>query len=572
MDWAKFLACQGFPWSSVDHPAHKEFFGKYLPKFHLKSSTTFTRRRLPCLFRQVKAAVEKEITQHLDKAMGAGFTCDHWTSANRDPYIGLTMHLVTNDWKMMRFMVYCGPHYGRHTGELTAQKIDELINALPFEKLKDPNFIKIMTTDSEQAMVNAVKGSQTMDGNIKCVAHQIHTAITKAIDESKSVLAAVNNFKRLVQALHQSVKWEASVKYEVDQLNRSDTPGTDPIKYRDVVQQVSTRWNSTLMLIESVINLRRALVSIRDAPIVAHKEFVKLIPVDADFDLLSQMIPPLKTFAANSEYLCGEAYPTICWAAQKVYFLLTECHLVRRDKKMSTAVMNCFARVHRNLNEVLPMCGLGVEQMEGGHMYSVGNLLNPSLKGNLLLENGLRDDFVAQFLVDEQDDPEPRKDQPSSLSLLDKDFNKQPVEDWETREDALYAQSTMNVLSQAKTISQVTKLSVEMDRYLNSNLADRKIPVLEWWKANEKEYPLLAQAVRKYFGVQPTSSSSERTFSCGGHVATTTRANLDPEKVHMTVYIKENVNKLLGFKLHPTDDEEVKLQKGDKTSTESQDK
>ena len=52
------------------------------------------------------------------------------------------------------------------------------------------------------------------------------------------------------------------------------------------------------------------------------------------------------------------------------------------------------------------------------------------------------------------------------------------------------------------------------------------------------------QIVKKYFCIQATSCSSERTFSTGGNVVTNKRTKLDAENVHMMVYIKDNLNKV----------------------------
>ena len=55
----------------------------------MKHSTTYSRAKLPLLFQQVKATVDQLVTKEVPLTSGVGFTCDHWTSRNQDPYLGV---------------------------------------------------------------------------------------------------------------------------------------------------------------------------------------------------------------------------------------------------------------------------------------------------------------------------------------------------------------------------------------------------------------------------------------------------------------------------------------------------
>ncbi len=57
-----------------------EFFEDIIPQFHIKSSRTFSRNKLPQLFLNVKKAVDAKLIQDLLQCEGVGFTCDFWTS------------------------------------------------------------------------------------------------------------------------------------------------------------------------------------------------------------------------------------------------------------------------------------------------------------------------------------------------------------------------------------------------------------------------------------------------------------------------------------------------------------
>ena len=92
----------GLPWSLLDHPAYKDFWQKVDGKYHLKHSTVFSRSKLGVLFREVKKAVDKQIAKEVQFTTGVGFTSDHWTSRNMDPYLGVTLHIIAKDWTLAR--------------------------------------------------------------------------------------------------------------------------------------------------------------------------------------------------------------------------------------------------------------------------------------------------------------------------------------------------------------------------------------------------------------------------------------------------------------------------------------
>lgn len=69
------------------------------------------------------------------------------------------------------------------------------------------------------------------------------------------------------------------------------------------------------------------------------------------------------------------------------------------------------------------------------------------------------------------------------------------------------------------------------------------------------------QVVKKYFCIQSTSCSAERTFSTGGSTVTTKRTKLDPVNVNMLVYLRENMNKIKLEKLILEDKDEEEIEK-----------
>ena len=90
------------PWAIMDTEAHKDFWNTINHRYNQKTSTTYSKRKLPLLYEMTKKALDAQITKDLRSTTGVAFTCDHWTSKNMDPYLGMTLHYINKDFKLLR--------------------------------------------------------------------------------------------------------------------------------------------------------------------------------------------------------------------------------------------------------------------------------------------------------------------------------------------------------------------------------------------------------------------------------------------------------------------------------------
>ena len=91
----------------------------------------------------------------------------------------------------------------------------------------------------------------------------------------------------------------------------------------------------------------------------------------------------------------------------------------------------------------------------------------------------------------------------------------------------------------ALTPSQV--VDKEFDQYIHFPKLDLDTIPLEWWKINEKQFPLLSELARHYLCVCATSVPSERIFSTGGNVSTAARNSLKPHNVNKLIFLASNL-------------------------------
>jgi len=72
--------------------------------------------------------------------------------------------------------------------------------------------------------------------------------------------------------------------------------------------------------------------------------------------------------------------------------------------------------------------------------------------------------------------------------------------------------------------------------------------LMNWWEANERNYPRLASLAKEILAIPATSVPTERTFSDAGNIITAKRSRLLPENVDMLVFIYHNKNSFKSMK------------------------
>ncbi|KAI3656565.1 hypothetical protein MP638_000551 [Amoeboaphelidium occidentale] len=81
----------------------------------------------------------------------------------------------------------------------------------------------------------------------------------------------------------------------------------------------------------------------------------------------------------------------------------------------------------------------------------------------------------------------------------------------------------------------------ERTRYFKAPLAAPETNVLEFWKSNEYNFPILSAMAKDYLTVQATSVPSERAFSSGTDLITANRCSMAGTTIEKTQFLKLNL-------------------------------
>ena len=312
-----------------------------------------------------------------------------------------------------------------------------------------------------------------------------------------------------------------------------------------MISPVETRWNSSLKMMRSVLQMRPALEAIKEC---THRStdsrLQDLIPDNTDMDIIEAIVPILGKFENVSDFMQSETYPTICHVMVKICFLQMSLKKCIDSNDQTSALHQLANNMSTDLEKRFPNYGSGEKA------YAYTHLLHPGQKGTILYQQSIWNQTCQMMIEEEEGAP----DQDAGLDQA------MQVDSDEDEEQAMLAS-----MSQAMPKGNPTDDSPMMQEivsFVSGGLVSGKnLDVLLYWKQHEKQYPLLAKVVRKYFCIQSTSCSAERTFSTGGSTVTNKRTKLDPVNVHMLVYCRENMNKIKLDKMVLENQEEEQLEK-----------
>lgn len=94
---------------------------------------------------------------------------------------------------------------------------------------------------------------------------------------------------------------------------------------------------------------------------------------------------------------------------------------------------------------------------------------------------------------------------------------------------------------QHEAAAHINTTSSQITLYLSEPVIPDNEQPLDFWKANERRFPALAQAARSYLCSPCTSVDSERLFSTAGLVMDEKRSRLTAKNAEMLIFSKANL-------------------------------
>jgi hypothetical protein len=515
-----FILCE-LLFSHVESEGFMLFANGLEPRFNLPSRITIQR---DCL----KLYEEEKV--HL-KALMSGqricLTTDTWTSIQNLNYMCVTTHFIDFNWILHKKIVkFC--LVPNHKGETIGRVLDNTMQECGFHSIFT---ITIDNASSNDIGVDYVRrrikenNSTVLGGefiHMRCVVHILNLVVNDGLKELDDSICNVRNAVRFVRA---SSARMTRFKRCIEQL---DIPSK-----KMVCLDVSTRWNSTYLMLSTAEKYQRAF------EVLGEEDSRLVVPTYLDWENARAFVKYLKTFYDATLIISGSNYVTASLFFMQLCIIQDALNngCLSFDNILSTVVISMRSKYEKYWGSMDKM----------NLMLYIAFVLDPRYKMKILVWwlkrcNGptwadniekrvreLLDRLIEQYgkfegIAVSQFNATSRSANNTNLNVND--------DATESAMDKIH-----NLISQHLEEENDLECRSEVDRYLldGCEAATKDFDVLGWWKINASKYPIIAAIARDVLAMLIFTVASESAFSTGGRILDPFRSTLSPLTVEALV-------------------------------------
>jgi len=500
------------PYSVVEGTAFKRlnFFDPAGPRRYKPKSEKYYRTTL-------MPSTYEAVVQHMKKllleAEWVSFTTDVWTNpTNTCSLLSFTGHFVHQSMRR-KVILSVMELEADHTGEYLASKLKDAINMW---NLQDK--VHLGVRDNGANIVCAMRLAEIAD--IGCVSHTLQLVIHDALFTQTSVEAVIKKSRRIVTHFKHS---EQACRKLEDCQKSCGTPS------HKLLQDVETRWNSSYIMLERLIEQKRAvdLFSVEQGGISTLSA--------SEWELAERIVHILQPFYAATLELSSD---------DSCISIIVPLTVMLLGKLQSTSDDHGLLQLKAALRDCMNRRFAHVKQQP--HIIAA-TLLDPRFKDAYFTaeEKAAAKTEIVKFLRSVQRGDYvggASDDQPSTSSQayeMPTAGNSSMMSLWEAH-DNLQLQQT----SPTDENETIPLYEQELTSYLKETRLPRSTDVYAFWHCSQ--YASLTPAARKYLSAPPTSVASEQLFSAAGQLDADRRTNLHGHNAEKLLFLAYNIP-LFGF-------------------------
>ena len=245
-----------------------------------------SRNAVPYLYNLTK----ERILRRLSSVWFFSATTDMWSSnSGLKPYMSYTIHFIDDEWKLQSISL--GTHYLPE--DHTAIVISEALESKLDEWNLNPSNQVCLTTDNGS---NIVAAARLLNWDrLSCFGHNLHLAITKAIDNDTRCSRALGVAHKIVSSF--STSWKRRRELSKAQVNLN-------LPTHSLISDCRTRWGSTQRMIDRLLEQEKAIRVV----LSTDRKACHLVPTWQDVDVWSAINDALSPLLDFTDIMSGKSW------------------------------------------------------------------------------------------------------------------------------------------------------------------------------------------------------------------------------------------------------------------------
>jgi hypothetical protein len=530
---AKYICVDGAPFSVVENQGFQEMMKDLIPGIELPSRATLVRKYIPELVATTKSRLQRMLAECDDVAIAV----DSWTSTAHRTYLGVVCHYIAG-WKIHSAMLGIKRLFVDRDADCHRQIIEAVLKEWHLE-----GKVCAAVSDNEAVICKSISDwlespLASEDGfQVHCGVHTLQLAVRQAFRDCR-LDEFVQRWRSVVVHINRSSKLGDILEREAIEAE---------LHKRRLVEDVETRWNSMLDMMQRLVDLQKPLIVVMSSKawgnVAAHERAMK----ESDFDELKEIIGILKPLKSATDLLCGERYVSLS-TLYPVFLALVRYHLIPspQDSALArelkhTLVENLRRQWSEKLNDTVPLLATLLDpRMRRHHLLSTeeGRELERRFRMAAKRQVRILQARLPRTLELEEsgsggkDTAEPGREIATAAAVADA---------LEAFVGCSTACSHADRHSRATAPSDVDEaVDLECSAFFKEDCIPMRVDPLQWWSDMCRKLPLLAALSKRYLACPATSASCERLFSDASYIVDDLSSSLTDEHIEMKLFVYHN--------------------------------
>lgn len=495
------------PFSMVEDTGFRNFVKALNPTFEIPSRKNVSKTLIPSAY----ANCMEDTKLAAGKIKSVCLTTDGWTSRTNESYLAVTAHFINDDFFLKKMLLDCSPFSPSHTADNLATYLRKITDEWG---LSDK--ILLVVSDNAANITCAVK-ERLKWKHWGCFGHTLNLIVKDALKVVeqliKKIRTIVAHFKRSSQATQKLMDCQKQCGIN------------EPKK---ILQDVVTRWNSTFYMLERFVDLEQHIRSVLGL-LDTHLTPLRI----EEWEVVKELLLVLRPFENATKASSGDGYISASLVIVLINGLLGVCNTLR-TKSLTKVAQEVLESLITGINNRLA-------NIEYSQSLSLSTFLDPRFK-TLAFDSpraaetakSLAINYVSNLIQNELQKNRPIPTEAEHTQTEETDTEESELSIWGT-----LSKKVCREADKQKGTSR-SRAILEIQRYMEDEILDRKKDPIEWWRDRRYQYPYLSQIVQLKMCSVGTSVPCERLFSKAGLIIDEKRTRLSAHKAQQLLFLSVN--------------------------------